>query len=129
MRSDTSTERANRRRLALLALLHRRPYTYDELIAALDRDDLFWFDRANDAADIARLQRYQFRNDLRALRKIDCDVRCDRRNHCYIWHNSPFGLSLSQEQLTTFALLLSTFNETMMIHADEIQALLRFVVE
>jgi proteasome accessory factor C len=115
--------------LALLALLHRRPYGYDELIAALDRDDLFTYDRANDAAVIARLRRYQFHYDLRALRKIDCVIRCDRRNHCYVWHNSPFGLALSQEQLTTFALLLSTFNETMMIHADEIQALLTFFVE
>ncbi len=115
--------------MALLALLHRRPYGYDELIAALDRDDLFSFDRANDAADIARLQRFQFRNDLRALRKIGCDIRCDRRNHCYIWHNSPFGLAMTPEQLTTFALLLNTFNETMMIHADEIQALLSFFVE
>ncbi len=102
MRSDTSTERANRRRLALLALLHRRPHSYVELIAALDRDELFSFDRANDAAVIARLQRYQFRYDLRALRKLDCDIRCDRRSGFYIWHNSPFGLELTQEQLTTF---------------------------
>lgn len=114
--------------MALLALLHRRPYGYDELIAALDRDDLFSDDHASDAAVIERLQRYQFRNDMQALRKLSCDIRCDRRSGCYIWHNSPFGLALTQEQLTTFALLLNTFNETMMIHADEIKALLGFFV-
>jgi predicted DNA-binding transcriptional regulator YafY len=129
MRSDSSTRRANRRRLALLALLHRRPYNYDELIAALDRDDLFSYDHASDSAVIARQQRYQFRNDVQALRKLSCDIRCDRRSGSYVWHNSPFGLGLTQEQLTTFALLLNTFNETMMIHADEIKALLNFFVE
>ncbi len=128
MRSDSSTRRANRRRLALLTLLHRRPYGYDELMAALARDDLFSYDHASDAAVIARQQRYQFRNDVQALRKLSCDIRCDRRSGSYIY-NSPFGLGLTQEQLTTFALLLNTFNETMMIHADEIKALLSFFVE
>ncbi len=129
MRSDSSTKRANKRRLALLVLLHRRPYGYDELIAALNRDDLFSYDHASEAAVIARLQRFQFRNDVQALRKLSCDIRCDRRSGSYTWHNSPFGLALTQEQLTTFALLLNTFNETMMLHADEIKALLSFFVE
>lgn len=128
MRKDTSTERANKRRLALLALLHHRPHRYDELIAALDKEKLFSYDHASDAAVIARQQRYQFRNDIQALRKLSCDIRCDRRSHCYIWHNSPFGLALTQEQLTTFALLLNTFNETIMLHAEEIKALLGFFV-
>ncbi len=129
MRSDSSTERANRRRLALLALLHRRPHGYDELIAALDKDGLFSYDHASEAAVIARQQYYQFRNDIQALHRLSCDIRCDRRSRCYIWHNSPFGLALTQEQLTTFALLLNTFNDTMMIHADEIKALLSYFVE
>jgi predicted DNA-binding transcriptional regulator YafY len=129
MRSDTSTERANRRRLALLALLHRLPYSYDELVAALDRDKLFSYDRASDAADSAQKQRYQFRNDVQVLRKLSCDIHFDRFSKCYSWRNSPFGLNLTQEQLTTFALLLNTFNETMMLHADEIKALLSFFVE
>ncbi len=113
----------------LLTLLHRRPYRYDELIAALDKDGLFLYDHASEAAVIAQRQRYQFRNDIRALGKLSCDIRCDRPSGRYIWHNSPFGLSLSPEQLTTFALLLNTFNETMMIHADEIQALLSFFIK
>ena len=129
MRSDSSTERANRRRLALLALLHRRPHGYDELIAALNKDGLFSYDHASEAAVIARQQYYQFRNDIQALHRLSCDIRCDRRSRCYIWHNSPFGLALTQEQLTTFALLLNTFNDTMMIHADEIKALLSYFVE
>ena len=128
MRKDTSTERANKRRLALLALLHHRPHSYDELIAALDKEKLFSYDHASDAAVIARQQRYQFRNDIQALRKLSCDIRCDRRSRYYIWHNSPFGLALTQQQLTTFALLLNTFNETMMLHAAEIKALLSFFV-
>ena len=129
MRSDSFTERANRRRLALLVLLHRRPHGYDELIAALDKDGLFSYDHASEAAVIARQQYYQFRNDIQALHRLSCDIRCDRRSRCYIWHNSPFGLALTQEQLTTFALLLNTFNDTMMIHADEIKALLSYFVE
>ncbi len=129
MRNDTPTERANRRRMALLALLHHRPYTYDELIAALDRDELFSYDRASDVAVIARQQRYQFRNDIRALRLLSCNIHCDRRTRYYTWHNSPFGLSLTQEQLTTFALLLNTFNDTTILHAHDIQALLHFLVE
>src|SRR6266851_7181251 len=129
MRSDSSTERAYRRRLALLALLHRRPHGYAELIATLDKDGHFSYDHASEAAVIARQQYYQFRNDIQALHRLSCDIRCDRRSRCYIWHNSPFGLALTQEQLTTFALLLNTFNDTMMIHADEIKALLSFFVE
>lgn len=129
MDRDSSTWLANKRRLALLALLHRRPYRYDELIAALDKGDLFLYDHASEAAVIAQRQRSQFRFDLRALRKLSCDIRCDRRSRLYIWHNSPFGLALNQEQLKTFALMLNTFNETMMIHADEIQALLTFFIE
>src|SRR5450755_2727367 len=99
MRSDSSTRRANKRRLALLALLHRRPFGYDELIVALDRDDLFSYDHASEAAVIARQQLYQFRNDVQVLRKLSCDIRCDRRSGNYLWHNSPFGLALTQEQL------------------------------
>jgi predicted DNA-binding transcriptional regulator YafY len=129
MRSDSSTERANRRRLALLVLLHRRPYGYAELIASLDKDELFSYDHASDTAVIGRQKRYQFRNDLRALRNLSCDIRFDHSSRCYIWHNSPFGLALNQEQLTTFALLLHTFNETMILHADEIKALLSYFVE
>ena len=129
MDSDSSTWLANKRRLTLLVLLHRRSYRYDELIAALDKVDLFSYDHASEAAVIARRQRYQFHSDLQALRKLSCDIRCDRRTHHYIWHNSPFGLALNREQLTTFALLLTAFNETMMIHADEIKALLNFFIE
>src|SRR6266480_5513191 len=129
MRSDSFTERANRRRLALLVLLHRHPYGYAELIASIDKDGLFSYDHASDTAVIARQQRYQFRNDIQALRKLSCDIRYDRHSSSYTWHNSPFGLSLTQEQLTTFAFLLNTFNETMMLHADEIKALLNYFVD
>src|ERR1051326_3443526 len=115
MDRDSATWLANRRRLALVALLHRRSYKYAELVAALDKDGLFLYDRASEAAVIAQRQRYQFRSDLRVLRKLSCDIRCDRGSGLYSWHNSPFGLSLSQEQLKTFATLLNAFNETMMI--------------
>ena len=129
MRRDSSTRRTNKRRLALLALLHRRPYGYDELIAALDGDDLFSYDHASDAAVIAQHQCYQFRNDVQALHRLSCDIYFDRPSKCYSWHNSPFGLNLTQEQLTTFALLLNTFHDTMMLHADEIKALLGYFIE
>lgn len=129
MDRDSATWLANKRRLALLALLHRRPYTYAELVAALDKDKLFLYDRASDAAVIAQKQRFQFLNDLQVLRKLSYNIRCDKRSGRYIWHNSPFGLSLNEKQLKTFATLLNAFNETMMIHADELQALLTFLIE
>ncbi|HLX40820.1 MAG TPA: WYL domain-containing protein, partial [Ktedonobacteraceae bacterium] len=129
MRTDTLTERANRRRLALLVLLHHHPRRYGELIAALDRDTLFSYDRASDAIVVARQQRHQFRNDIQALRLLSCDIYYDRRTGCYSWKNSPFGLFLNQEQLATFILLLNTFNETTILHAHDIQALLSFLVE
>lgn len=129
MDSDSSTSRANKRRLALLILLHRRPYKYAELVAALDKDGLFLYDHASEDAVIAQRQQFQIRSDLRVLRKLSCDIRCERRSGNYIWHNSPFGLSLNSEQLKTFATLLNTFNETKMIHADEIRALLTFFIE
>lgn len=128
MRNDTLTERANRRRLALLVLLHHSPRRNSELIAELDRNDLFANDRASDATVIERQRRYQFRNDIDALRLLSCDIQFDRRTKCYSWHNSPFGLSLTQEQLTTFILLLNTFNETTILHAHDIQALLQLLV-
>lgn len=128
MRRDTRAERASKRRFALLVLLHSRLHHYDELIALLDQDHLFDYDRSADASSIARQQYYQFRHDLDALRIIGCNIEFDRRSKCYAWHNSPFGLCLSQEQLSAFVMVLDTFEETTILHATEIQALLTHFV-
>jgi hypothetical protein len=120
MKRDTSTsaKRAQRRRFALLALLHRRPHRYDEIISALERQHLFVYDRASDVQEIARQQRYQFRYDLRALRLLEFKITFDKKNQYYTWHNSPFGLSLEEGYLEAFAMLLETFTNSSFLHAD-----------
>jgi predicted DNA-binding transcriptional regulator YafY len=126
MRNETHTERAFRRRFALLVHLHISPRSRDELLRLLDQEHLFLYDRATDAENIARQQRYQFRHDLAALRSLKCKIDYDRHQKTYSWHNSPFGLSLDLAQLTTFATLLDTFTDTTILHANEIQNLLTF---
>lgn len=129
MNTDTSIERAFRRRLALLALLHQRPHHYNEIITALDREHLFSYDFAEDKATITRLQKYQFRNDKRALKKLGHDIVFDRKTRCYSWCNSPFGLFFDREQLHVFALLCAMFAGSTFPHAGEIQALLHLLGE
>src|SRR5690349_17193452 len=98
MRSDSRAERATRRRLSLLALLHTRPHRREELIASLNGHGLFIYDHATDPATIARQQLYQFRHDIDALRRMKYDIVHDRRSKYYSWQNSPFGVSLDPAQ-------------------------------
>src|SRR5437868_53673 len=109
MRSDTNTERTFRRRFALLVLLHRGPRRRQELITALEREKLFVYDQQADSPAAGKLRLYQFRRDIQALRGLGCELSFDPETGCYGWHNSPFGLSLDNSQLTTFAVLLKTF--------------------
>jgi predicted DNA-binding transcriptional regulator YafY len=127
MRSDTAAERAARRRFTLLVLLHHGPRRTSELIKVLDKENLY--DRKGNGSTSANQQLYQFRRDIHALRLLDCDITHDRRTGCYIWNNSPFGLSLDQSQLATFAVLLNTFADSTVLHAGDIQALLAFLKE
>lgn len=127
MRSDTAAERAARRRFTLLALLHQRPYSTSELIALLDKENLFECNGEKDTSTTVRQRSYQFRRDINALRLLGCQLTFDRKTGSYSWHNSPFGLSLNQSQLATFAMLLNTFADTTVLHASEIQALLTFL--
>jgi predicted DNA-binding transcriptional regulator YafY len=131
MNGRTNTELAFKRRLTLLAMLHRRSHRYDEIIAALDKDLLFGEDLAADRADRTHSQKYRhrFRNDLRALKQLGCLITCDRKTRCYSWPNSPFGLSLSDPQLEILSLLCDTFADATMPHADDIRALLTFFIE
>ena len=126
MRSETRAERAFQRRFALLVYLHVQPHTREELLRLLDQQGLFLYDRAGDANEIARQQRFHLRHDLAALRLLKCEIQYDRRSKTYRWQNSPFGLSLQAAQLTTFATLFDTFADTTILHADEIQSLLAF---
>src|SRR6266487_6971031 len=74
MKRDTPAERAMRRRLALLALLHKRPHRYEEIIATLDTQNLLVYDRMENARSIVQQQRYQFRHDIQALRLLYCKI-------------------------------------------------------
>lgn len=127
MRSDSKTERAFRRRFALLVRLHRGPHRRQELITALERENLFAYRQQVDSQAAEKQRLYQFRRDIQALRGLGCDVSFDPKTDCYAWHNSPFGLSLDNSQLTTFAMLLKTFDDSTVLHAADIQALLAFL--
>lgn len=128
MRQDTIHEQAFRRRMALLALLHRRPHCYEEIIASLDQKQLFIYDREENEAKIQDLQRFQFRHDLQALKILDFQITFDRSSKCYTWSNSPFGFSLDQSQLNTLALLRHTFADPVFPRASEIRSFLSFLI-
>lgn len=128
MKQDTRAERAAKRRFALLALLHTHPCRYDEIVASLDQDELLDYDRFADQKAIARQQRFQFRHDLDALRLMGCQIEYDHSSKSYAWHNSPFGLCLSQTQLSAFAVLLDTFEHATILHAADVEALFTYLV-
>lgn len=129
MNPDTRDKLAFRRRLALLALLHQSPQPYHKIVAVLDQQQLFHYDPYEDEAKKARLQRYQFRYDLRTLKQLDCLIEFDRASRCYCWRNSPFGLSFSPTQLNALLLLRDTFATATIPHADDIRELLTFLTE
>lgn len=129
MRNDTSTERAMRRRLAILVLLHSGPRTSQEIITTLEQNGLFAHDHALDPTSKDRRQRDQFKADIETLRLLQYDLAYDRGQRCYSWRNSPFGLSLISEQLASLAMLLGTFGTLTIPHAAEIVSLLTFLAE
>ena len=129
MKRDTPAERAMRRRLALLALLHKRPHRYEEIIASLDTQNLLVYDRMENARSIVQQQRYQFRHDIQVLRLLDCKIIFDKKSQYYTWHNSPFCLPLEENLLGTFATLMDTFTESSLLHADEIRTLLTSLLQ
>lgn len=126
MRSQSPAECATRRRNALLTLLHKGPQRSDELIAALDRDQLFRYDREEDPTKIARQQRYQLRRDLQALR-LHYQIDFDKKEQVYSLLETPFGLSLGQKQIAAFALALHTFQELKIPYASDVQNLFAFL--
>src|SRR5258708_5001679 len=127
MSGNTSAERAAKRRFAILTLLHKRPHKYDEIITNLSQMHLIDFDPLIDSA-ITQQQKYLFRHDRAALQAMGCQIEYDRSSKCYAWRNSPFGLHLDASQLATFALLCDTFEDTTILHVDEIHNLLTYLV-
>lgn len=127
MQNESLTERATRRRKTLLTLLHRGPQRYDELIAAIDRDHLFSYDREEEPATIARQQQYQFRRDLRALR-LHYQIKFDTKNKHYFLLETPFGLSFGQKHIAAFALALDTFQKMTIPYANDVQDLFSFLL-
>ncbi len=128
MNLDTNAERSFRRRITLLSLLHLCPQRYNDIIAALDREHLLSYDAQEDNEIIKKQQKYQFRNDLRALKLCGYTIACNRRNKYYTWHNSPFGLSFDAVQLNTLSLLHDMFRDAKIPHADDIRAFLTSLV-
>jgi predicted DNA-binding transcriptional regulator YafY len=129
MNLDTNTERAFRRRITLLVLLHKRPHRYDDIIVALDREHLLSYDSQEDHETIKNQQKYQFRNDLRALKILGYNIAFNRSNQCYTWSNSPFGLSFDTSQLSALSLLRDMFGDSNIPHADDIRAFLTSLVD
>jgi predicted DNA-binding transcriptional regulator YafY len=127
MQNESQTERATRRRNMLLALLHRGPQKKDNLIAAMDREHLFLYDREEDPATIARQQQYQFRRDLRALR-LHYQIKHDKKTQSYFLLETLFGLSLEQKHIAAFALALHTFQKMTISYANDVQDLLSFLL-
>src|SRR5579859_2591794 len=126
MRGNTRSERAARRRFAILVMLHGHSHSSQEIISGLEQKQLFDCDQPAESAAAARQQRYQLRHDLTALRRMGCRIEFERTSGCYSWRNSPFGLTLNKAQLSTFALLFDTFEEATILHAAEIQDLLAY---
>jgi predicted DNA-binding transcriptional regulator YafY len=128
MNLDTNAERAFRRRITLLSLLHKGPQRYDDIIATLDREHLLSYDSEEDHETIKNQQKYQFRNDLRVLKISGCTITCNRKDKTYSWSNSPFGLSFDAVQLHTVSLLCDMVEDSTIPHADEIRAFLTSLV-
>lgn len=128
MRGNTPAERAAKRRYAILVMLHKHPHTYDEIIVALNQQQLFVYDRSANAATTAKQQKYQFRHDRTALGLMGCKIEYEYTRKWYVWRDSPFGLNLNTSQLSAFALLSDTFEEATILHASEIQNLLIYFI-
>jgi predicted DNA-binding transcriptional regulator YafY len=127
MRSESVTERAMRRRNAILTLLHEGPQRYEQLRTALDRDHLFLYDSEEDADTIKRKQLHQFRHDLRALR-LHYQIKFDKKEQVYFLLETPFGLSFGPKQIAAFALVLHTFQKMSIPYADDMRDLFSFLL-
>jgi predicted DNA-binding transcriptional regulator YafY len=124
MKRDSTTERAVRRRIALLSLLHTQPRPYQAIVEYLTEQDLLDYDRFASPTDIAVRQKAQFKRDLKAWKASGFIIEWQRQTNCYVWTNSPFKLSLNSSQLRAFSLLWETFEKTQILHSGEIQDLL-----
>ncbi|PZS00724.1 MAG: hypothetical protein DLM69_06120 [Candidatus Chloroheliales bacterium] len=123
MSSDTTAQRVNnQRRLLILSLLHTRPHTEAELYAALVECGALAPETPNQRT-MSSAQHAQFRRDLAAIRAIGCEINCDHRTRIYTWRNSPFSLSLEPAHLSALTIVLDTFAEASIPHADDIRAL------
>jgi predicted DNA-binding transcriptional regulator YafY len=127
MQSESVTERATRRRNALLALLHQGAQRKDEIIAALEREHHWQYDEADDPEIIARKQLFQFRRDLHVLR-LHYKIEYDNKDERYTLIETPFGLALSQKHLAALALVLDTFHQKTIPYATDIQELFAFLM-
>jgi predicted DNA-binding transcriptional regulator YafY len=126
---ENRSQLAFKRRIALLALLHRRPHSAPEIFLSLEKDQLFFCDLAADESTAAEQKKFQFRKDLRALKNIGCKIDYDRASRCYVWQNSPFGLSLHVRQIQALHILCEAFAASTSPYAADIRAFLTFLVQ
>ncbi|MGI8588305.1 MAG: helix-turn-helix transcriptional regulator [Chloroflexia bacterium] len=127
MKPDTREELALRRRLAILVMLHSAPHTLPQIQHALADKDLLDPESLDDPM-LAGPSYHKVRRDLGTLRTLGYDIPCDRSTHLYTWHNSPFGVSLTPDQLFALGVLRDTFANTTMLHRTEIADLLDHLV-
>jgi predicted DNA-binding transcriptional regulator YafY len=125
MKEDSSATRSLQRRMFILKLLHARPMSRPAILAELDAQALLRYDTMAQGPGQEKKDWETFHRDLKALRKLDYDIQHDASSDCYIWANSPFGLHLDDEQLATFSVLVDAFNDPKMLHAEQINRLLR----
>ncbi len=124
MKTDTNTERAFRRRLGILVLLHSGPQTYSQLATMLNADGLLELEYDKTQFSNARELPRALQRDIAALRQLNYVIEHQADFGGYALHQSPFGLSLSDEQLVTFATLQTSFRDSHTIHAHDISILL-----
>ncbi len=128
MRRDSTTERAFRRRIKILTLLHQEALPYKDILLALEKEEHLEKSSDENSEMLSKKQFFQFHKDLQALRHI-FDIKCDRKKDLYYLTTSPFGLSLDKEQLATLSLLLHTFENKTLPEAQDIYNLCLFLIQ
>lgn len=129
MRAEQQASFILGRRLALLLMLHFAPRALRVLFADAIAQGYALEEEANEigSGEPPDTWRYSFYADLEVLRAAGLDIYFDRRANLYKWSNSPFGLSLSEEQLSALKLTQQTFARHTFPYAAQISSLLDYL--
>jgi len=114
------------RRMVLLIALHERPHTRAELYQLLS--DAGYGADDHVAGEIVAAPPatwvYKLNADRRDMKVLGYIIGFDPKRSHYYWTHSPFGLSLTGDQLVALALLRRTFSSQTFPRVAEIRALL-----